>query len=708
MPDRVTRQVEGHLIVTSGSLSCPHPNLCDGGPAVDDRAPEEYVRQHCREHNLGEFETRADAERNLGVWCFYYFDKYVWGNSELHPYPHWEIHAFIAESTWSETDLQHRIPLDRRKNKGYLPPAAERRVGEYRRFKQVEVPRQCQKTSIGARAYTIFRSIREYFVNGKKNYRFIIRSATGKNTKDTLEVIRRMSRKSPEIARLYGIWLMHCSHCGHNEQVPEKVLLCTKCNGDKVRHRRISLIDNTQGTGATGRDQMSFRWLTDSADAVAAYSVWVAGLKTTTTGQRPDHYTWDDPQTEENSRTVEMRRGISDRFDGSVRELQFGGELLVLDTRKYINDFCGKIADEPLASQFFSLRREVRWRTDEPDEAPWVVDGWRYYYPVRGDGQRALDAKQVAELRTQRTFSAEYMNNPVDEESQKFKRKDFIIVSKSDDPRDWPAHQTEAIPIEIRYGLGRGLTTAEQMELDSIRVRINAKNACDPAGDGTQKKTGDDNFIVATRQDRHSRIYIPKLAAGHWGSKRLYDEIESASTYNDAAFTDYEMPASETHIREAYDKWVRDRTEEQEAGGRLFERPNIKFEHMPKSGKDSRIDQMESFLPIYILDDAASPDLIEKYIMQWIARGIDDHDDGPDATSRLIKYFRGRKYKDPTEPEGDQWVDPNDGATYVTLAALKQMAVRKQPTGLWGAGGGDARGERCGNCGRFHGSYRCA
>jgi len=690
MPDFATREVEGHVFVTSGILTCPDPDLCDvlptDGVVEDGRPPEAYVRRHAREHGLGEFATLEDAERNLGVWCFYYFDKYIWGNPELHPYPHWEIHSFINEPEWSETDLQHRVPLDRRKNKSYLPVASKRRTGEYRRFKQVEVPRQCQKTSIGARANPVYRSIRQYFVEGRRNYRIIIRSATGKNTKDTLEVIRRMSRKSAEIVRLYGIWQMRCTKCPELQQHAVKVASCPKCNA-RVFYRRISLVDNRQGSGSAGRDQLSFRWLTDSADAVAAYSIWVAGLKTTTTGQRPDYYIWDDPQTEENSRTVEMRRGIMDRFDGSVRELQFGGEMLVLDTRKYINDFCGKIADEPLASQFFSLRREVRWRTEEPDNPPWVVDGWRYYYPLRGDGQRALDAKEVKGLRTQRTYSAEYMNNPVDEESAKFKRSHFIMVSRSEDPKDWPDGQKELLPMEIRYGLGRPITTIQQMQLDDQRVRINAKNSCDPAGDGQQKKTGDDSFIVATRQDRYGKIYVTRLAAGHWDSTGLWDQIEAASTYNGADFTDYEMPASEIHIAEGRDKWLRDRTEEEANGGRPFTNPSIIFEHMPKSSKDSRIDQMVSFMPIYIVDDAASPDLIEKYIMQWIARGNEDHDDGPDATSRLIKYFRTRQYRKPEDQGEDRFVDPNDGAAYVSLGQIKAMAQRQPTTGLWGAGG---------------------
>lgn len=688
MTDRVARQVDGYEIVTSGSLVCPSADLCDIGVG---ETYEEYVYRHAGEHNLGDFEKLADAERNLGLWCFYFDHKYNWGNPELHPYPHWEIHSFVAEPEWSEADLQSRIPLTKRRAKGYLPPADKRRAGEYRRFKQCEVPRQCQKTSIGARAYSVFRSKHEYFVNDRKNYRIIVRSATTKNTRDTLAVIRRMSTKSRKIASLYGVTLNRCGKCGSSFQLQVKLTECPTCGSVRhLSHRRLSLMNDTQGSGSTGKDQLSFRWLTDAydADAVAAYSIWVAGLKTETTGQRPDLYIWDDPQTEDNSDTVEKRSDIAQKFDGSWRELQFSGEMLVFDTRKYVNDFASKIQVEPLASMFHALRREVGWRTDEPDNAPWVVDGWRYYYPVKGDGQRALDAEEVAKLKKQRNFSAEYMNNPVDEETAKFKRSDFIIVSRSENRADWPEGQRELVPPEVRYGLGRTVTTTEQKELDDLRVRINAVNACDPAGEKASK-TGDDNFIVATRQDRHGRIFITRLAAGRWGTRRRFDEVEKASTYNMARTTSYELPVNEEDTKEAFEKWVRDTSDERSLifGHPVTVRPPIDWESMPKSTKDSRIDAMEAFLPIYILDDAAEPDLIEKYTAQWVGRGVEDHDDGPDATSRLIRFFSGSRYRPPEPEEEDSWVDPQDGAAYVPFAHLKALAERKPEGRLWGERG---------------------
>lgn len=715
MPDaRVTKIVDGYLIVRSGSRQCPSSDLCDAkwGKAVrDGESYDDFVRRHCKDHNLGEFQSLDDAERNLGLWCFYFDHKYVWGNPELHPLPHWEMHAFVSEWDWNEEDLQQRTPLSRRKLTTYLPEWKKRKRSEYRRFKQCEVPRQCQKTSIGARAYSVHRSKYEYFLNDRGNYRIIIRSATTKNTRDTLAIIRRMSSKQDKIARLYGVWLVRCGKCGFNKHLPERVTSCPNIvhgkDGEQacgattgLRHKRLSLITDTQGSGATGHDQISFRWLTDAekADSVAAYSIWVAGLKTETTGQRPDLYIWDDPQTEDNSNTVEKRAAITAQFEGSWRELQFGGEMLVFDTRKYMGDFASKIQQEPLTSIFFSLRREVRWRTDEPDDAPYVVGGWRYYYPVKGNGEPALDAKEVAQLKKQKNFSAEYMNDPLDEESSTFKRSDFIIVSRSENSRDWPEWQTAPLPVEIVAGLGGlAITSDQQRQMDRANVRINAMNAFDPAD--AKKADSDKTFGVAVRLDRYGKIYVTGLTAGRWAAKRRWSEVAKLSAHNRARFTDYEMGTEEDDIQASFEKWVRDRSDEVFAatGEIVTERPPIKWSKMPKSGKDGRINETEAFMPIYVLDDAGSEEVIEEFIAQYVGLGVEDHDDGPDAFSRLTPYYNATRRKAPEEPKTTEPITHgDDGSAFVPLGHLKKLAGQNAGGGLWGEQGVP----RCPTCNR--------
>jgi hypothetical protein len=668
------RIVEGHEF-RKGSEVCPSPELCD---RFDDESTEQYIARHCEDHNLGTFGSATDAERNLGVTCFYFFHKYVWGNPEMVPQPFWEIHAFIAEWNWNVIDLEQYVPVDRREFA--IPPADRRREGEPRRMKQLEVPRQCQKTSAGARAYPVFRQLREYFLFDKTNYRIIVRSATGKNTRDTLAIIRRMSTRSQAIARLYGIWVTKCEECSGTIQTPERTKVCPTCASEKIRVKRISLINDTRGSGAFGKDAISFRWLTDQddADAVAAYSIWVAGLETETTGQRPDLYIWDDPQTDKNARTPELRAKITERFDDSVRQLEFDGELLVLDTRKFVDDFAGKIRQEPLSSLFFSLHRKVRWPVNEPDAAPFVLDGYRYYYPVKGTGKRALDADAVNKLERQmseRNFSAEYMNEPLDPSKALFKREHFRVVDPS----------SISFP-EVTYGLGRNLTPNEARELDMLGVRIVAYNSCDPAGKSEQSVRGDDTFIVGLRVDRYGSVYITYLAAGKWAASRTWDEIAKANAYNRPQFTDYELPADDKHVRPSFEKWVR---EQADAVGAAPMIP-MKWQPMPKSQKHKRIEQMEQWTKdgrFFILSDAAEPALVEKYISQWVGYLVSDHDDGPDATSRLIRWLITNTYQQPGKKADEPEVAVTDGVASVPVSLLKELNVKPQTGGLWGQRG---------------------
>jgi hypothetical protein len=661
MPDRVTREVEGNLFVVSGSLDCPSDLLCDVTPDginVPTEGPkyEAYVRRHCRDHGLGEFDSIENAERNLGIWCFYYFHKFIWSNPELLPMPFWEIHVAIAQDHGKQ-------------------------------MTQIEVPRQCQKTSIGARAHTVFEHLHEFIVNDRRNFRTIIRSATGKNTRDTLTIIRRMSTKSPKIAALYGTWQVKCHACTATTTTHVTgATTCGACGEEKkTRVRRIALINDTRGAGGMGADMISFRWMTDAptVDAVAAYSIWVAGLETETTGQRPDRYKWDDPQTDKNSRTVEMRHKIIERFDDSVRQLQFGGRMLVLDTRKFVDDFAGKIRKEPLASLFFSLHRKVRWPVEEPDAPPYVVNGFRYYYPVKGTGEPALDETTVNRLESQmseRNFSAEYMNEPLDPSKALFKRPHFPIIKR----------ESVAFP-EITAGLGRQITPQEQRQLDNQNLRVIAYNFIDPAGKEEQSVKGDDTFIVGLRINRYGAIFITKLAAGKWPSSRIWDEIAKADAYNKPIFNEYEMPASEHHVQRSYEKWVRDRRESLSTDGAAMSvGMPMRWFPQPKSTKPSRVEGMESWTSngqFFILEDAAEPELIEKYIGQWVGWLVADHDDGPDATSRVLRYLRDQSWAQEPEEAFEPEVALSNGTASVPLAAF--MGTSSTSDGLlWGQKGG--------------------
>jgi ribosomal protein L37E len=689
MSELTTRQVDGYTIVTSGKLQCPSREACD---QRSNETYEQYVRRHCLDHELGEFESLDDAERNLGLNCSYYDHKYLWGNPTLTASPHWEMHAFLDESCWAPEDLEQGVPLDKRSF--VLPPAGQRKPGIYRRFKQVEVSRETQKTAIGGRHHVIFRQKREYFVHGRRNFRQILRSASVTIVRGSLRVIRRMGTANENYKRLYGAWSVVCRLCGRRGHTRVKANVCSVCAGagvprdkQKLSQRWVSLIDNGPGgNGASGKDECSFRWLSGSADSMASCNLAVFGLRSVTVGQRPDEYIWDDPQDEKNCNTPEKRAFIAEQFDESVRQLEHedddgrGGEMLVLDTPKHLDDYTCKIAKAPLSDLFHSFRRPARWVTTETDCAPFVVAGMRYYYPIKGDGKRALDAKALDKHEKQmaeRRFAAEYLIDPLDQARATFKYEHFPIV-KFDDA-----------PPEIRFGLGCDVSPQQQQELDALNLRIVAINACDPAGIEEQKKLGDANFIVAARIDRYGKLWITRLVMGKWVSSRIWSEIEKAAQYNNAQFTDYEMPASEVHIKNGFEKWCRDQSEARSAlnESAVAVSPAIKFSHMPKSTKRARIDSMETRLPIYILDNAGGddPEVIATYRHQWVALGVTDHDDGPDATSRLSRYLTGKRYVPPAEKE-------EEAAAGVSLAAIKAAAGLQKPgPGVWGERGGVTR-----------------
>jgi len=733
MTEVAERIVEGRRIVTSGSLDCPAFALCDKQRGENYAT---YVRRHAQDHKLGEFENLEDAERNLGLWCFYYDHKYIFGNATLTPQPFWEMHAFIAWDDWNEDDLEERVPISK-KTFARIPDSADRRPGDVRRMKQVEVPRQCQKTSIGANAYSIFLSKHEYYVNGQRNYPIMIRSETALNARDSLTKIRAKAMSGKNIKRLYGVKLVKCGKCmAHAHVTSDSPDVCPGCGDNKkIRSQQIALIDPTRGAGGTGRDSVTFRWSTNTAEVgntveaakvtlaaltgwdgddfepedddsiepaaegeEAVYSVRAVGLKTALTGQRPALYILDDIQSEDNSDSHEKRLKIQSRFDEAKRQVRFGGKMLVYNTRKYVDDFAGKISEEPLRSLFHTLHRRVYWPTEEADAAPYVVAGMRYFYPVNGLGEPTLSAAEVADLESQmieRQFSAEYLNDPADPKRAVFKREHFIVVPRGD------------APPEIRFGLGCDVSPAEHAELASLGLRIIAYNACDPAAVEDQKKRGDDCAIVSVRFDRYGRWYITRIAAGKWNSRRRWDEVERANAYNRPQETNYELPASEIDTRDSYDKWVRDRREELSSvdGAPAMVHVPIKFEHMPKSGKRARMDQMELYVPLHILDDACDKDTREKFISQWTGLGVTNHDDLADATSRLIRYVTRAPYRKPAEQEAKtQIVVDKSGAAHVPLGLIKAGIRPPAAAGTWGQQGGTPP---CTDCGARHGSGAC-
>lgn len=625
---------------------------------------EKYIRRHCEDHGIDP-DTPApwsleDCERNLSLYCLFFHHKYTIGNPTLLPDPFWEIHEFVSNWSFSQADLEQNVPMKQRAFT--LKPFAERSVdAEYRRYKQLEVPRQCQKTSTVTKAFVTQESLAQYFLHGNRNFRVVITSATSTLVVKLLRSYRQLWSKNQNIKRLFGTSIELGS--GKNKYKTRISMLAPKCGA--------------------GLNALAFRWLTEAEDTsgMASFSVMVAGVQTEMVGQRADLYVFDDPASQQNSNSSLKRAKVMDCFAEQVRQLDHNGRMIVCNTRKHLEDFGGAIAksDGPLRNLFHTLHRKAEWLD---------ADGVEHlYYPVDGEGTEKLSRKKLDELRrsmTAREYSSEYLNEPLDETLALFKREDFQMID--------PAK----CPIEIRAGLGHDITPEERGELEINRARIVAYNHCDPAGKEDQSLHGDDSAIIGWRVDRWGNLYLTHADAGQWASSRLWDHLYDAFCYNRPQFTDYELPASEMHVRSSYSAWVERKQRDLDnegKGARADIRPL--FESLPKSAKDSRIESMEPWARakrIFILTSIPEP-IRNKFVEQYVNHTVIEHNDLADASARVVRFLRPADFQEQSkveQPKSD--FTQKDGVTGVPFEVLLQMQKPKSDGLLWGQRGMNGNG----------------
>jgi hypothetical protein len=640
MPEMLER--DGRTFFLGGGTNCPSPEACD---MREGESREGYVERHFREHGFPSMRHSEDVERTLGLHCFYFFNKHIIGNYSLLPSPFWEIHEFISNWEWNEDDLEQRLPMRERTFR--LPPVAERRTGAFRPYKQVEVPRQCQKTSTVSIAYVTWETLRQYYLFGNENFRTIITSATATLTRDLLFRLRSLWARSKGVKRLYG-----------------------------------AILSDERGSRESSADVIRARWLAqqEDADGLAAFTVRVAGVGTETTGQRPDLYVFDDPATMRNSGTPLQREKVLNTFLEQVNQLEFGGKMIVCNTRKHLDDFGGRITKEPLRSVFYTLHRKAEW---------YDKDGVRHlYYPVKGGAkpgtlEPALTAAKLDELRKmkpEREYSAEYLNEPMDPTRAIYTRDAFPVV------------EPEQAPIEVRFGLGRNLTREEEAQLSEENVSIWATNHVDPAGKEDQSRKGDNTSIVGWRRDRHNNLYVTYLRSGQWPSSRLWNELYEAFLWNRPQFTDYEMPASEMHVVSSYQGWCERKRRDlmrllPPGSPPPFVDIRPKWEGLPKGSKMKRMEALEPWTKagkVFILSTAGPQEEIDLFIQQFCDLGSTDHDDYPDAATRVIRFTLPLAYEEVVhaEEKADVVMQP-DGSGRFNVAAVRGSASGRSAA-FWG------------------------
>jgi hypothetical protein len=604
--------IERREIVLDGSTTCPRPEWCDrktDGPAEE---MEDYVRRHAREHEMN-FPSQTsieDIERNLTMHCGYYGHKYTIGNKTLTPWPFWEIHEFVFNWEFHPDDLEMQLwdEDDPALATGYtfeLKPADERLPGIYKRFKEVELPRGCQKTSIVSKAYVTISQLRQRFIYDNIYHRIIITSATTTLTEGVTLALESLWSKNPRLKKLFGIDRYRTIHRQRDED----------------GHRFIRR-DGIYGSKT--KNTLSCRWVKDSDDAtgMTAFSVLYAGIKTETQGQRADEYVFDDGNTKKNSRNDALRQQVVECFEEQVNQLDPLGRMLVCNTRQHLHDFGGKIKSPEYRRMFHILHRRARYNDPKTGrEKP--------YYAKDGLGReryslRVLDDMSL--LKPEAEMWSEYMNCPRDPKKKVFSRADFQIIDLAD-PR---------VPIEVRYGLGSALTQAQQAELAQQRVTIKAYNTSDLAGKEEQSVKGDSTWVGGHRFDRYGNWWIVYLAFGQWDSDETWRQQYLAWLYNRPLAHDYELPSSELHVRGSFEKWKADASRDMGIPITMM----IDFAHMPKSGKPSRIEALTPWTKnkrIYVLSNVDA--LPRKVLLdQFHDYPQANHDDGPDMVSRCLRY----------------------------------------------------------------------
>lgn len=634
--ERQTRTTEGHTFVTTGTHTCPHPARCDRQYTkalgiTEDYA--DYVSRHCVDHQLGEFETLVDAERNLGVWCLYYCARHIIGNRSLGTgeeiiarwEPCWEDAEYIANWVFSPTDTEQDVEWEERRF--MLRPAAERDLNGaiYKRFKKLTKVRDTQKTSWG-KTYITFRQLHAYFVEDRPNFRVLIISGTATLARDHyLEPLKDMWDVHEKLQELYGTTIYTKRH----EQLmsrddPDQDML-------EAETRRLCLL----AKGSRPKDTLRMRWVVKqrNSSGLSAISLKVAGMETTTTGNRWDLVVVDDPVTPENVLTETQRRKVERKIADLRKQGDADSEFLYLNTPYHIDDASSRI-DAEQGDQYHILYRPGMWFENGEPVYYWQYNALEPGTPTLGKLPRnaVWPVERIEAERTQPDFHSQVLLRARNEADLDYSDADFPVVD------------IRHAPPEVRIGLGGAPVTDEEREwLKNDNVTVRWYLLIDPSGNDQKTSKGDDTWMTACRLDRYGDMWIVRMAAGQMNAteeeQAAFDAWTYVATGGQEGEINYEVASSGK-------KWVKKGYAEFQAKKSRDMRTPIAMpinfrEASSTKSKYTRMDQMHPYIKagrMKILSNAAPGPLIRKFKDQWIDRGMALHDDGPDSAS-MIQYY---------------------------------------------------------------------
>jgi len=620
---------EDRLIVLDGSIICPSRAACDRKAY---ERQEVYIRRHCREHQLGEFEDLEDAERNLFLNCFYFAHKYGTGNLSIGPDPFWEHHVFMADWSFHPNDLEQGFVREKRRYR--MPDYDGMHVGRIeKRFKKVQKPRGTQKSSVG-RAYVTWRLLRSFYVENNPYFRVLVISATSKlGRTQWFGPLKKLWSINKHLIRLFGAWEFTCDHCGDVQDVPRKLVVnvdrCPRCNevlGRRVRMRNVGLVTK----GSFGKDSIQMRWTVhpeDDFSGMAVENFQFGGVDTELTGQRFDLVMADDLSTSKNSYSFDLREGVKDTFAEVTRQLD-DGQMILSCTPYHLDDLANDIErkEGPYYEQFHIMRRAAAW-LDYKGET-------QYYWPVSAEGVEKLSERKLAAkkaMTADRNFSSQYMDQPEDPTLSSFKSDWFEFVEQSE------------VPAPVLWGYGEDYTEEQLKRINEEHVVVDSFLYVDPAGHDLQKKRNDDTALFG------GKVYLGIVYVMVLDSFKGPDSKEKERIFNAATLL---RPRIIRYFRKNNDRegalvngfanFCNEKSRELTVSQAKPVNVYLPMYFQPESTIVSKRDKIEKTEPLWrnrrvkIVRCAGVTEAERvKCREQYVGLGITTHDDYPDAGSAL-------------------------------------------------------------------------
>lgn len=675
-------------MVTSGSMTCPHPRLADRGPG---EAYMHYVHRHVQDHKLGVIIDDDAAERNLGVWCLYFCARHVIGNESLgiamldttsmkaHWEPCWEDAEIIANWVFAPSDTEQDVSW---KERSFVLKPYEERDHEsavYKRFKKLTKVRDTQKTSWG-KAYITFRQLHAYFVEDRPNYRVLVISAVvGLARNHYLTPLTDLWGTHENLQRLYGVTTYTRRY---------HVLKARMDAGGRVTQaefnaetRKLCLL----APGSKPKDTLRLRWNINQpkGSGMTALSLMVAGMTSTTGGNRWDLVNVDDPVSWENSRTDTLRKKVKEKTSDLRKQGDADSEFLMLNT-PYNNDDVTSTIDRDQGYEYHIFHRPAMWM-DNQTQTP--IYYWEFNALDRGNPKPGQPGRnevwKPARIEAERylpNFHSQILLRVRDEANVMFNEEDFEIV---DAGRFGP---------EITAGLGgMPITDEEQAALTGDNLEIHAYLLVDPAGNEVATKGGAETAVIGARISRFGEIVVCHIRAGHMTATQEQDEVYEGWMRTGAKTIRYEfVSAGKKHVKKSYADF---QTKKSRELGHPVLMPMDFKDASTAASKDVRVPQMEPHAKagrIKILRDAAPLSVIRKFIAQFTEWGPGGGlKDMADAFSMILDFTRFDAYE-PTpaqKRESSERVTIDDNGTLNIPASfiLDQIKQFKGTTKPWGA-----------------------